>query len=106
MKDDLTDADIGLLKVGRHFWIGSDQVIVGRNHGENLAILELKGAEDCTLHVVDIPGPVTIIRGPKGDDVIEYAARLTAKYARAKGPVAVEIDDADGKRIIQTEAPS
>jgi tRNA-specific 2-thiouridylase len=103
IKDDLTDADIGLLKVGRHFYMGFDQVVVGRNHGENMAILELKGAEDCTLQVADIPGPMTIIRGGRGEDVIDYAARLTAKYARAQGPVSVEIDDADGKRVLVVE---
>jgi tRNA U34 2-thiouridine synthase MnmA/TrmU len=103
MKDDLTDADIGLLKVGRHFYKDSTQIIVGRKHEENLAILGLKGAEDSTLTVADIPGPVTIIRGDRSDDVLEYAARLTAKYARAEGTVSVEIDDADGKRVIEVE---
>ena len=103
IKDDLSDADIGLLKVGRHFYEGSVQVIVGRNHEENLVILGLKGAEDSALHVVDIPGPVTIIRGGGGDDVIEYAARLTARYGRAKGLVSVECETSEGKRVIQIE---
>ena len=103
IKDDLTDADIGLLKVGRHFYKDSVQVIVGRNHEENLAILGLKGAEDCVLHAVDIPGPVTIIRGAKGAATLEYAAQLTAKYARAKGTVSVECETSEDKRVIQVE---
>jgi len=103
IKDDLSDADIGLLKVGRHFYMGLTQVIVGRNHEENLAIPGLKGAEDCTLTVVDIPGPVTIIRGDKGNDVIEYAAQLTAKYSKAEGTVSVECETGEDKRIIQVE---
>ena len=103
IKDDLTDADIGLLKVGRHFYEGSVQVIVGRNHDENMAILGLKDVEDSALHVVDIPGPVTIIRGGGDDAVIEYAARLTARYACPKGPVSVECETGDDVHVIRIE---
>ncbi|MFC1951318.1 tRNA 4-thiouridine(8) synthase ThiI [Chloroflexota bacterium] len=105
VKSDLIDEDIELLKVGRHFWHGDTQVIVGRNHNENLLVLGLNGAEDCVLHVADSPGPVTIIRGDIDDDVIRYAARLTAKYAHLPGSASVEYSIGDDKRVIEVDVP-
>jgi len=103
VKDHLSDSDIGLLKVGRHYYESNAQVIVGRNHEENLAILDLKDAEDSALRIVDNRGPVTVIRGPVGDTVLEYAAQLTAKYSHAKGAASVECDTPDGKRVLIVE---
>ncbi len=104
-KDDPTDTDIELLKVGRHFWQGDTLVIVGRNHNENLSILGLNKPEDCVLHVADDPGPVTIIRGNIDDDVIRYAAGLTAKYAHLSGSASVEYSIGDEKSAIEVDVP-
>jgi len=104
IKENLTDEDIKLLKAGRHFYRDSVQIVVGRNHDENLSMLELKGSGDCVLQVRDIPGPVTIIRGDADEEVIEYAASLTARYARAQGVVSVEYGIDQDKYTIEVES--
>jgi tRNA U34 2-thiouridine synthase MnmA/TrmU len=102
-KQDITDNDIALTKIGRHFYEGSSEIVVGRKHEENLKLLELELPGDYIFKLVDVPGPVTLLRGDVTDELIEKAARLTARYASVDGVVAVEYGPADDKRTIEVE---
>lgn len=102
-RPDPSDADIEMLKMGRHFWYGSTQVIVGRNHNENMSILELKGPDDCIVQISDKPGPVTIIRGGGDDEVINHAAVLTARYAHISGTVSIEYSIGNEKHVVDVD---
>jgi tRNA U34 2-thiouridine synthase MnmA/TrmU len=55
--------DVRLLKLGRHFWVKDNKIIVGRNHQENLAIKELTQKGDMLIEPKDFPGPTILIRG-------------------------------------------
>jgi len=104
LKADITDNDIALTKIGRHFYEGVSEIVVGRKHDENLKLLELQLSDDWIFKLSDdISGPATLLRGDKSDELIEQAARLTARYAGADGVVSVEYGPADDKRTIKVE---
>ncbi|HHT9105184.1 MAG TPA: hypothetical protein ACFYD7_04845 [Candidatus Wujingus californicus] len=76
--------DVNLLKVGRHFRFDSEtKVIVGRNEDDNAKIDTLWREGDVLLNLVDMPGPLTLMRGEITDEKIQTAARLTARYGKS-----------------------
>ena len=77
-------ADIALLRVGRHFRLGKNKIVVGRNEGENKLLVARKTSGEYFFELPDIVGPITILQGPKTRKAIETAARLTAFYSDAK----------------------
>jgi tRNA U34 2-thiouridine synthase MnmA/TrmU len=83
-KKDVSLNDVQLLKIGRHFRIGKNKIIVGRNKHDNDALLKLKGKGDYVFEAVDVMGPVTLLQGAKTKKTIELAASLTARYSDAK----------------------
>ena len=76
--------DIELLKVGRHFRIKRNKIIVGRNENENNKLIALKAKNDYYFEVPEIGSPITILKGPKTKTSIKIAAKLTAFYSDAK----------------------
>ena len=98
-KDKVTKRDTELLKIGRHFYLPSSGIIVGRNERENNLLLELKKPGDYIFEVPDCGSPVTILEGSKNRETIEFAARLTARYsdANTRG-VLVEYKGADKRK--------
>jgi len=77
--------DISLLKVGRHFRLGSNKIIVGRNEKENKSLLSLKAPNEYYFEVPGCGSPITILQGRKSSEAIRIAASLTARYSDAKG---------------------
>lgn len=72
--------DIELLKIGRHFWIGKNWVVVGRNEKENKKLENFKGTR---LEPVDFPGPTVLLQGKN----IKRAKELLLKYSKKKGKI-------------------
>jgi tRNA-uridine 2-sulfurtransferase len=81
-------ADVDLLRFGRHFRVGTNKFIVGRNFAENTYISSHRAKGDYYFELADIVGPVTLLQGPKTKTAIETAAKLTAFYSDAKTPEA------------------
>ena len=77
-------ADIALLRVGRHFRLGKNKIIVGRNEAENKFLVAQKTPSEYYFELPDIVGPITILQGPKTKNAIETAAKLTAYYSDAE----------------------
>ncbi|TSC52381.1 MAG: Thiamine biosynthesis protein-like protein, partial [Parcubacteria group bacterium LiPW_39] len=74
--------DVDLVRFGRHFWIDSTQIILGRNQEEN-QILE-SVTKDCDVLVVpdSFVGPIVLLRGKKIDEsAIEKAKELIIKFS-------------------------
>jgi len=71
--------DLRLLNVGRHFRIGKDKIIVGRNEYENKVLEQLKG-KNVLLEPVDVPGPSVLVQGKD----FEIGARILVYYTKAK----------------------
>jgi tRNA-uridine 2-sulfurtransferase len=83
-KKRVSAVDVALLRVGRHFRLGKNKFIVGRNEGENKILSANKMRGDYKFESPIIVGPVTILQGPKTKKAIETAAKLTAFYSDAK----------------------
>ncbi len=95
--------DLEILKVGRHFRIGTaTKVVVGRNQKENLAIQSMARSEDRLLTCVRIPGPSALMTGEVfSKDEIETALRIVAAYSDAQEGQDMEIQvEGDGERLV------
>jgi tRNA-specific 2-thiouridylase len=77
-------ADVNLLKLGRHFRLGQNKIVVGRNEVENKALAAGKARNDYFFEVSVIAGPITILQGGKTRKAVATAAALTAFYSDAK----------------------
>jgi len=88
-KKRLSMADVTLLRVGRHFRLGKNKIIVGRNETENKFLLANKMRGDFVFELSDMVGPTTLLQGPKTKLAIETAAKLTASYSDAESGEAV-----------------
>jgi len=77
-------ADVALLKVGRHFRLGENKIIVGRNEAENRILTAKKARNDYYFEVPDVGSPITVLQGAKTKKAIRKAAALTAFYSDAK----------------------
>jgi tRNA U34 2-thiouridine synthase MnmA/TrmU len=84
-KKRISIADVALLKVGRHFRLSNNKIIVGRNEAENKLLAAEKLRGDFFFELPDTVGPTTILQGPKTKKSIETAAKITAFYSDAKG---------------------
>lgn len=77
--------DVKVLKVGRHFRLPSGRkVIVGRNELENRVLTNLAQSDDIIIEPVEVPGPVVVVWRGSGEEDIEVAARLCARYSDGK----------------------
>jgi tRNA-specific 2-thiouridylase len=83
-KKNVSVADITLLRVGRHFRLGKNKIVVGRNEAENKFLVARKKQSEYYFELPEIVGPTTILQGPKTKTLIETAAKLTAFYSDAK----------------------
>jgi tRNA-specific 2-thiouridylase len=83
-KKAVSTQDVALLRIGRHFRVGKNKFVVGRNQAENLFLTEHKGKGDYRFELPSIVGPTTLLQGPKTKTAIETAAKLTAFYSDAK----------------------
>lgn len=77
-------ADIALLRVGRHFRVGKNKIIVGRNQEENKLLVLRKTRSEYYFELPETVGPISILQGPKTKKAIVTAAELTAFYSDAK----------------------
>ena len=84
--------DLLMLKYGRHFRSGKNKFVVGRNHEENLKLMQLKKEDDFLFEVKVEPGPTTVLQGEKTKQAIETAAALTARYSDAKEQEQVNVN--------------
>jgi tRNA-specific 2-thiouridylase len=78
-------ADASLLRVGRHFRLGKNKIVVGRNEAENKLLTVKKRRSDYYFEVPDVGSPITVLQGAKTKKAIRTAAALTAFYSDAKG---------------------
>lgn len=99
--------DVQLLKVGRHFRLGRNKIIVGRNEGENKILVKQKGIGDYFFEAQGCGSPITLLQGPKTRKAIETAARLTAYHSDQKnGKVLVKFGKEDLSESLIVTIPS
>jgi len=83
--------DIMLLKVGRHLRPRPNfKVIIAREEGEG-RFLQGYRKQYVNLETVSHPGPLALIDGEAGEEDIELAARLVARYSKGRGKDRVDL---------------
>ncbi|NIP72540.1 MAG: tRNA (5-methylaminomethyl-2-thiouridylate)-methyltransferase [Gammaproteobacteria bacterium] len=90
--------DIMLLKVGRHIRpSGRFKLIIAREEGE-VRYLEGYRNQFTSLRTVSHNGPLALVDGEPGEQDLELAARITARYSRGReaDSVSVEIRRPEG----------
>ena len=84
--------DVHLLKMGRHFRLSPKlKLVVGRNEEENQKIQTFSEEGDILIKLFRFPGPLSLLRGEAGEEEIEKAAAITARYSKAKDLGKVEV---------------
>ncbi|MFP4475478.1 MAG: tRNA 4-thiouridine(8) synthase ThiI [Desulfatibacillaceae bacterium] len=91
--DDTPERDLELLKHGRHFRLDpSTKAVVGRNKSDNDRIEALYDpSTDILCSMMEIPGPRVLVPGIDSDGAAGMAARLCARYSRARDGAAVRV---------------
>ena len=102
--------EVRLLSYGRHFRLPSGRkIIMGRNEGDNAAIVRL-GAENYHLLEPDVTTGPTVLVGPDaGEEDIRTAAGLLAGYTKGGIVMDVAVQDRapDGaRRILRSVSPA
>jgi len=93
---DLRLRSVTLLRIGRHFRLGPNKIIVGRNQEENRRLMTLKAPEDYYFEVPNYGSPITLLLGPRSEEAIKTAASITARYSDAPGePILVKYGRSD-----------
>ena len=90
-----------ILKVGRHFYIGDNQLlVVGRNHSENERMQALAAENDYLFKVLDRPGPLGLLRPLHQDDAaeLELAARIVARYSDSRDEASARLKISQASR--------
>lgn len=97
-------AAIQLLRTGRHFRLGNWKLIVGRNQTDNGLLEHAADNSTICLRTVSVPGPVAIVPRSISETELRLAAAICARYSdrKANTPVAIEVHDEKGTRIIET----
>lgn len=99
---DFESNDLNLLKVGRHFRLSpKSRFVVGRNHDENMAIIKMALPGDVLIRALNFTGPITLYSGGNNEEMLRFAASVTAGYGRGRNESEVEaalayVDDAGG----------
>lgn len=89
---ELTLKEAALLRLGRHFRVGGGRIIVGRNEGENKRLLSIARRDGMPyLEVVGYMGPITLLAGDVGEEIVKRAAQITVRYSDALKDIEVEV---------------
>jgi tRNA-specific 2-thiouridylase len=105
-KKRITTGDIALLRIGRHFRVDENKIIVGRNKTENEFLAANRAESDYYFELPEIVGPISLLQGPKTKGAIETAAKLTAFYSDAKTPeVTVKYGKASLDKTLKVKLP-
>ncbi|MFH1232446.1 MAG: tRNA 4-thiouridine(8) synthase ThiI [Patescibacteria group bacterium] len=84
--------DIALLKNGRVLWFNFKDnkkilVIIGRDENENKNLLNLKQADDIIIELLDLAGPISLIR------IKEYKLEIKNKISEVDIPIKIKTSD-------------
>jgi hypothetical protein len=98
--------DMELLKIGRHFWLKNNQLVIGRDEAENLAIKSLQQTNDYVFKIKNFTGPIGLLRGKAIDQaLIKKSAALVAWYStKARQESLVEVEVSHQNEVIKIEA--
>jgi tRNA-specific 2-thiouridylase len=90
--EQITGADIELLKLGRHFRLSDTlKVIVGRHEFDN-KLLEHHTAGRWSATVREYQGPLVLIDGDPSEQQLEQIAQIAVRYTKGRHAESVNVD--------------
>jgi tRNA U34 2-thiouridine synthase MnmA/TrmU len=102
---EVREAELELLKYGRHFRLSDDaKIVVGRTKGENQNMIAHHDPGcDTLMKLKAYPGPTVLITHPASPTVVAKAAAICAGYSKAPVDQEVEVlvTGPTGKDVIQ-----
>jgi hypothetical protein len=91
MKGKPVPEDILMMRVGRPFSLGGGVILtVGRDDGENRIIEKMGGGGSLFVKLIDVPGPLGLMRGHIESGHISLAISILARYSKARGEESVK----------------
>ena len=92
-QEDTTEAELHLLKFGRHFRLTNDtKLIVGRTQKDNEQIIKHHDPQkDTVMKTNSIPGPVLLIPTGTDTDTLLLAASVCVGYSKASKEASVDV---------------
>lgn len=104
-QDECTEAELHLLKYGRHFRLNPDtKLIVGRTQQDNENILKYHDPQtDTVIDVKDHPSPIALVPRGGSKEVIYLASSICVGYSKASNltPIDVVVKTPQGPETIQ-----
>lgn len=80
-----TVEDVLLTTIGRSFALGQKTLLaMGRCEKENEQLERLSRTGDVRIQLTEIPGPLSLLRGPCTPEMLGIAAAITARYSKAR----------------------
>lgn len=77
--------EVDLLKLGRHFRLSPRlMMVIGRNREENNRLQSKAITGDTILELVDIPGPLALLRGEVSAETIKLALGIMVRYSKGR----------------------
>lgn len=82
---DASNRELELLKIGRHFRIGTNSKIISTRTADEAEIIKNLLIKNDTIFLAsDFKGSMVVIVGEPTEDDIELAAKVTARYSKGK----------------------
>jgi tRNA U34 2-thiouridine synthase MnmA/TrmU len=86
-EEDTREADVELLRVGRHFRVDAGlKIVLGRSLEENERLPSFANAARWMVEPDDFNGPSALVCGPKDPRALDHAIELIAHYTRDAAP--------------------
>jgi tRNA-specific 2-thiouridylase len=90
--------DLLLAAVGRNFRLSPDvKFVVGRNDAENTELELYIKESDIVFRMIDVAGPVAVLRGEANPEIIKLAASFEAYHTKARDKDSVQVSYSKGK---------
>jgi tRNA-specific 2-thiouridylase len=92
-KEDISNTDLELLKIGRHFRISKDaKIISARTEEEGELLKQLLTKEDLIFLSKEYMGSIVVIIGKATNEDIEFAAKVSGRYSKGKDEKIVSVN--------------
>jgi tRNA U34 2-thiouridine synthase MnmA/TrmU len=91
-EETLSLTSIALIKIGRHFRMNGQKIIVGRNETENRRLHAIALQEQRPyIEVSNYMGPITLLEHNPSESILKIASAITVRYSDAPTKVDIEV---------------
>ena len=92
-KEDISEKELELLKIGRHFRVSKDaKIISARTEEEGELLKQLLTKEDLIFLSKEYTGSIVVIIGTATNEDIEFAAKVSGRYSKGKDEKIVTVN--------------